>query len=491
MMLLIIDHPYRFEIENICRLFFPLVRLRVAGEAAGDDEIIATSMREDAQGAVLSASWRYKGEEFDGARHVRGSHPDYCAQCERQLAAALYDVLTQATGRRPPWGILTGVRPGKLYRRLSEEAGEAHARRYFADELLVREDKIELCSKVAAEEKPILAACAPDSFSLYVSVPFCPTRCAYCSFVSHSIEGSAAKKLVAPYVELLRRELEATGVLANRLGLKLMTVYIGGGTPTALDAAQLAAVMGTIRDSFNVPADTEYTVEAGRPDTVTPEKLAAMLEGGANRVSVNPQTMRDGVLRAIGRAHTAAQTVDAYELARRAGFRNINMDLIAGLPADDADGFRRSLDTVLALGPESVTVHTLTLKRASRLFQEGAAGLPDDVESMIDYAGAALPAAGYAPYYLYRQSRTPGSAENVGWARPGRQSRYNIYMMDETHTVLAAGASAVTKLRNPFGDEIERIFNFKYPYEYVDSFAQILARKEKVTYIYERYGARE
>ena len=482
MKLYVIGNGFRYELENICRLFFPFEKIEVSDSLeATQEDFFAVAERE---GTVLSV--RLKKGDFDRSdRRDVGEQPD--DEVERLLAVMLYELMCLLTGMRPQWGILTGVRPGKLMRRMAEQMGEDGARRYFSEKLLCSDKKIDLVYEAAQNEEKIISTSRADHFSLYLSVPFCPTRCSYCSFVSHSVERSM--KLVDEYVRLLCLELEATGKIAREQGLKLSTVYIGGGTPTTLSAEQLKTVMATVAENFDIELATEYTVEAGRPDTVTAEKLDAILAGGATRISINPQTLNDRVLEAIGRRHTARQTIEAFELARRRGFDNINMDLIAGLPLDTDESFNATLDGVLALSPESVTVHTLSLKRASRMTMGG--DLPEAevgalADRMLTDANRRLCDAGYRPYYLYRQSKTVGNLENTGYAKKGYESLYNIFIMDETHSILACGASAVTKLRSADG-YIERVFNFKYPYEYISRFDEIISRKDAIADFYKRY----
>ena len=489
MTLLLFNHDYHYEMENICRLFFPFAKIRILRDETqdGDENTIVTALERGPEETRLLARVDLAGRTGEATETLKNDADDYEAECERRMAALLYRLLCARTGLNPPWGILTGVRPGKLMRRLCAAYGEEGARRYFTDRLLVSGEKTGLCMETAAREEAIILQSPPRAFSLYVSVPFCPSRCSYCSFVSHSVERSF--HLIKDYVNLLCEEIARTGEIAAALDLKLQTVYIGGGTPTVLSPEQLTQVMDAIRSSFDTAHAREYTVEAGRPDTVTKEKLDAIRRGGAGRVSVNPQTMDDAVLEAIGRRHTAQQTRDAYALARTCGFDSINMDLIAGLPGDTPERFSRTLDAVLALRPENITVHTLSLKRSSRLTGEGE--LPDaaaagSAGAMLTETAARLPGAGYRPYYLYRQSKTVGNLENTGYAVPGYEGLYNIYIMDETHTILGCGASAVTKLKADNG-HIERIFNFKYPYEYISRFTEMINRKEKVTAFYETY----
>jgi oxygen-independent coproporphyrinogen-3 oxidase len=320
-----------------------------------------------------------------------------------------------------------------------------------------------------------------------VGIPFCPSRCAYCSFVSHSIAGAAAQKLVPLYVQNLVAELGETGRLARALGLVPLAVYVGGGTPTALAPQELARVCGAIAQSFALPPGLEYTVEAGRPDTITREKLEILRAHGVNRLSVNPQTMRDEVLARAGRRHTARDCLESYALARRLGFDNINMDLIAGLPGDSPAGFCASLEQLIALRPENITVHTLAFKRAAQFSQQAQAGAAGIVE-MLQTAQTLLAAAAYAPYYMYRQSRSLGNLENIGWSLPGRYCRYNIDMMEESHTILACGAGGVTKCKQVGTDYLERIFSLKYPYEYLSRFDELMQRKQRMAEFYRTYN---
>ena len=408
---------------------------------------------------------------------------------ERKLVLVLFQVLTDFTGYQPAWGILTGVHPIKLFRSVAGASSPEEAVRYFTDHLLTSRQKAELARRTAAVQEPFVRKSGENSFSLYASVPFCPTRCSYCSFVSQTVERSA--RLIPAYVDKLCQELAYTAQVVDRVGLQLDSVYIGGGTPTTFSAEQLARTIQAIRSNFDLSACTEFTVEAGRPDTITAEKLQALKENGVTRISINPQSLNNEVLRRIGRAHSAEQTLDAFALARSLGFDNINMDLIAGLPGDTPRTFQETLDAVLALQPENITVHALALKHSARMMQQ------DDIEqfhrvgvsaaAMVDYAGEALTAAGFDPYYLYRQSRMVGNLENTGWTRPGYACVYNIYTMDETQTVVACGAGGVTKVRSPYSERLERIFNFKYSYEYVSRFQELLARKDGIEKLYEQF----
>lgn len=478
MTLALVNHPYAYESESLCRVFFPDEQIAVerdAEEGAGSEIVTLIS----GDGLTAQAVVRLFGDEKTAREDIpQGARDDVR---ELRVVTALYHALVAATGYTPPWGLLTGVRPSKLMNTLIGESGADAAEKYFSDTLLVSRDKTSLARRVADAQRGIISALPKDSFSLYVSVPFCPSRCSYCSFVSHSVTSPNARKLIEPYVVKLSEEIGILGGIAREVGLHLETVYFGGGTPTTLSAQQLDTLLRAVEDSFDMCRVAEYTVEAGRPDTVTTEKLGVLRAHSVNRVSINAQSFDDNVLAAIGRRHSAAQVFNAFEQARDAGFDNINTDLIAGLPADTPGGFVRSLDAALSLGPENISVHTLALKRSSELFRSGeeyATG--EETSRMLADADMMLGGAGYFPYYMYRQSRSVGNLENVGRCLKGKEGLYNIYMMEECHTVLAAGAGAVTKLRRVNEGEIERIFNHKYPYEYISRFDELTTRKGRI-----------
>jgi len=488
MLLRILHHDFHYEMENLCRVFFPRERITAVKTQEGEEALCVTTVLHDSSPPTVSVTAQIDGREAARTLPVPETAEGFRAESERAMAQALFAVLAELTGYLPDWGILTGVRPSKLMRRLTVQQGEAGAAEYFREKLFVQPEKIALAQTVSREEESIIAPSRPESFSLYAAVPFCPSRCSYCSFVSHSITGRNAKKLIPQYVERLCEELAATGDIARTLGLRCESVYFGGGTPTVLDAEALAQICQSVQAHFDLGFLREYTVEAGRPDTVTREKLETLRRFGVDRVSVNPQSFDDAVLRQIGRGHTAQDAVDIYRLARDCGFSVINMDLIAGLPGDSAEGFAQSAARAIALEPENITVHTLALKRAARLNTERGEPEPEAAAAeMLHSAQTQLTAAGYRPYYMYRQSRCVGNLENVGWCKGDTACAYNVYMMEECHSVLAAGAGAVTKLKAPQSDYLERIFNFKFPYEYNARFAEMLLRKERIRQFYREY----
>jgi oxygen-independent coproporphyrinogen III oxidase len=471
------NHNFHFELENLTRLFFPNEKITVIRDfSEPQPPYIYTEVSDKITISVNIGSFN-KSETA-----VKKLTDDDNELVSAQL---LYKLLCDFTGLTQPWGILTGVRPVKLLRRLAEESNEEQAVKKFEKDFFVSNEKTALSRETEHNERKILELSKPESFSLYVGIPFCPSRCSYCSFVMASIE--RAEKLIEPYTKLLCEEIKRTAEIANKLGLRLETVYFGGGTPTTLSAEQLDTVLKTVNKSFDMSTCREFTVEAGRPDTIDTAKLFALKENKVDRISINPQTVNDEVLKTIGRKHTAQQFFDAFELARKCGFDNINTDLIAGLPTDTPESFKNSLDSIVRLNAECITVHTLCMKRASRLTTEGVTldlQQARDAREMLAYTQNILGQNEYIPYYMYRQSRMVGNLENVGWSKRGFESLYNVYVMDETHTILACGSGGVTKLKRNNPDYLERIFNFKYPYEYIDRFDELIQRKSGIMQFY-------
>ncbi len=395
------------------------------------------------------------------------------------LQQSYYLAAIQLLPELPPWGALAGVRPTKISTRLLLQGKSAES----VDKLLknvyfVTEPRRRLaldCSRSSAEA---VALTEPTDISLYVGIPFCPTRCAYCSFVSRTV--GKRTELIEPYLQALLKEIAFTGKLLESSGRRLRSIYIGGGTPSTLSAMQLEHLLTGIEAAFDLSRVLEYTVEGGRPDTLDAEKLACIAAHGASRMSINPQTMNDAVLRACGRPHSAADVLRAYHQAEAAGFQAINMDLIAGLPLDTPESFRQSLDAVAALKPANITVHTLALKKDADLFSRRE-NLPsaEAVTEMLDYASSLLSSSGYKPYYLYRQKYMSGSFENVGWSREGLDCLYNIYMMEELHSILSLGGGSISKVNLPDG-KICRFANPKYPEQYIEMLPSVLEKKQEM-----------
>ena len=478
MKLYLSGHGYRYALEQIQLALFPdepMEYVEQPFEAGQTGTVSRLTEVGDELVAQTQITRRGKTTRAELTMPAREQTPVLVRQllrrCYYQVALPHLDVV-------PVWGALSGVRPSKLTTRHILQGGSLES----ADALLrdvyqVSPDRRALCLEATRASLEALRLSGPRDLSVYVGIPFCPTRCAYCSFVSASIQREQG--LLEPFFQGLLREIALTGPLLRASGWRVRSLYMGGGTPTTLSSDQLARLMAALGEAFDLSGLLEYTVEAGRPDTLDLPKLRVLRQGGADRVSINPQTMEDPVLRRAGRPHTAADTVRAYDQARQAGFENINMDLIAGLPGDSPAGFARSLDQVLALGPENVTVHTLALKKAADLY-ENREGLltTQQVSDMLQSAGERLRAAGYGPYYLYRQKYMSGSFENIGWTLPGHTGWYNIYMMEELHPVLALGGGGVTKLVDRTTGHIERFSNPKYPREYISRPDDIQFRKE-------------
>lgn len=383
-----------------------------------------------------------------------------------------------------PWGNLVGIRPVKRVVNMFQQGlTEQDITRILKEEYAVSDKKIDLAIHIAKTELDIIEKIPEKAVSLYIDIPFCPSRCVYCSFASMPV--SEMKDFIEPYLHALFLELDTIHKIITDLGLHVISVYIGGGTPTSILALELDNLLYKITHTFDLSHCMEFTIEAGRPDTITESKLDVMKKYGVDRISINPQSMNEKTLKVIGRKHSVQQIYDAYSLAKNYHFKSINMDVIAGLPQESVEDFRYTMDAITDLHPENITVHTMSIKRAAKLNQDrDFAGLPESyaVDSMIDYAHEKLTQTGYAPYYLYRQKNILGNLENTGFFRGDTQGIYNICMMEEIRTVVSAGVGAVTKLVR--GDLIERIFNVKDVREYLNRAEEMRQRKD---FIYQFY----
>ena len=420
----------------------------------------------------------YNGKATHCARRLKAEQET--VRLRRQiLQQSVYLAALPHLPNPPAWGALAGVRPTKLSTRHLLEGGTAKsADRLLKNTYFVTPGRRKLAIDCSLSTVNAVAKTNENDISLYVGIPFCPTRCSYCSFVSNTI--GRRTELMEPYLQALYKELSHTGKLLANSGKSIRTIYIGGGTPTTLTGDQMARLLDTIGEAFDLSRCIEFTVEGGRPDTLSAEKLRVIRDHGADRMSINPQTMQAQVLRACGRPHSPQDILDRYRDAVNAGFDAINMDLIAGLPEDSYEGFCQSLDAVAALNPANITVHTLALKKGADLFEKRA-NLPDfdSVSQMVDYANDLLPKLGYKPYYLYRQKYMSGSFENVGWSRDGLDCLYNIYMMEETHTILSLGGGGMNKVNFPDGS-LQRFHNPKFPEQYIEQIDSVLAQKEEL-----------
>ena len=468
MKLTLTGHDDRYAVEQLQMALFP----------EGQQGEAHSALHRGSTWLTATTKITVDGKTVHGTRRLKASEETVRLR-RRILQQSYYLAAVQLLPSAPAWGALAGVRPTKISTKHMLEGGTPQsASKLLKDVYYVTPERRQLAVDCSVSTVRAANLLEPTDLSLYVGIPFCPTRCSYCSFVSRSI--GKRTELIEPYLQALLKEIEVSGRLLAESGRRIRTVYIGGGTPTTLNCDQMARLLDAVHESFDLSRCIEFTVEGGRPDTLDEKKLRTIFEHGADRMSINPQTMEDHVLRACGRPHKAADVVRAYGEAKNAGFRAINMDLIAGLPDDSVDGFRRSLDAVAALDPANITVHTLALKKGADLFERRVT-LPtaEDVTEMVAYASKALRDLGYKPYYLYRQKYMSGSFENVGWSKDRLDCLYNIYMMEEVHTILSLGGGGMNKVNLP-GGKIERFHNPKFPEQYIEMLDSVLHQKEEL-----------
>jgi len=468
MKLTLTGHDDRYAVEQLMMALFP--------EGTGGEA--ESQLHRGSTWLTATAKITLNGKTVSATRRIRTGEETVRLR-RRALQRSFYLAAVQLLPETPAWGALAGVRPTKITTRHLLEGGNARsADKLLEDVYFVTPERRKLAVNCSESTVKAVNLLENSDISLYVGIPFCPTRCSYCSFVSRTI--GKKTELLEPYLDALLKEIEITGRLLAQSGKQVRTIYIGGGTPTTLTTPQMERLMGTIRDSFDLGRCIEYTVEGGRPNTLDPQKLRAIRNGGADRISINPQTMEAHVLAAVGRPHKPEDIVRAYQEAVDAGFTAINMDLIAGLPRDSVEGFRRSLDAVAQLNPANITVHTLALKKGADLFEKRE-NLPSFAEAaqMVSYANETLRGLSYRPYYLYRQKYMSGSFENVGWSRDGLDCLYNIYMMEEIHTILSLGGGGMNKVNFPDGT-LKRFHNPKFPEQYIEMLGDVLRQKEEM-----------
>ena len=486
MKLYLYGHDYKYAVEQMLLTLYPDERPEYPdGRPAGDRAEISLNAGKKYMTAVCALTRGSVKTVGRAAFPLDGAKDDLSRESmsQRIIKNAFYRAALRAGHEKPAWGALTGVRPGKVFCSLMSKSDADTALRQFINDYDVSPERAALCRDTSLVTKSVEDALGEKDICLYVGIPFCPTRCSYCSFVSQSVEKSM--KLIPPFLDALMSELSAAADAVNNLGLRVISIYMGGGTPTTLSAAQLDRLCTELERRFDLSQLTEYTVEAGRPDTISTDKLLVLKKHGVDRVSVNPQTMEDSVLEAIGRKHTAQDIVDALGMVRSVGGMAVNMDLIAGLTSDTAEGFARTLDTVIGLEPENITVHTLSLKKGSRITLEGSL-IPTaaEVGRMLDIAGERLKAAGYSPYYLYRQKFMSGGFENVGWTKEGHINIYNVCIMEELCPIIALGGGGSTKLIAKGTGKNIRLFAPKYPAEYISGIEKTCADKQKIIDFY-------
>ena len=471
---------FEYDIHSLVKAFFPEENVSVTAEEKHYDEPASWMFRMDYREDGIAVEWRKNGEEEPAGQAFIAADFTERKEAKNQLKQGLYQILSGMTGKELPWGTLTGIRPTKIPMKLLEEGQSKETiRSYMKDTYFASDEKIELSIEIAERELDILKQIDYENgYSLYIGIPFCPTTCLYCSFTSFPLVTWRAK--VDAYLDAVEKELDYVAV---KFGKKhLNSIYIGGGTPTTLEPYQLDRLIRKIRCSFDLSDCKEFTVEAGRPDSITREKLETLKKWDITRISINPQTMKDETLKIIGRRHTVAQTVESFKLAREIGFDDINMDLIMGLPEETLDDVKCTLEQIKALKPNNLTVHSLALKRAARLnmFKEDYKDykMVNTTEHMNLTAECAKE-MGLEPYYLYRQKSMAGNLENVGYASPGKAGIYNILIMEEKQTIVACGAGTVTK--RVYGDgRIDRCDNVKDVKLYMEKIDEMIARKQKL-----------
>ena len=467
-----------YYVQTLCLLFFPGSKFGV--EEKPSPENPEAHVRFSQEGDTFRAAARLVLGERAAMAESALTRDDIPGAGDERLAKvavgrAVFAAGKELLGYTPPWGILTGVRPSKVASELILTGnGILRSKRILRDEYFVNPKKAALAVSVAATELKITKSVSlHDTCSVYISIPFCPSRCAYCSFVS----GTSGRllSLIDDYLKTLFLDIDHMFSVIRSLGLTVSTVYIGGGTPTVLTPQSLKLLLGRVAKNVDVSALAEFTLEAGRPDTITAEKLQIAREYGVTRVSVNPQTLSDELLVSIGRRHTVDEFYRAYEIARASGIRDINVELIAGLPGDNFSNFSVSMDAILSLAPTNITVHSFSVKNAADIRKKEGFSLPlggGDAAKSVEYSQLRTKNAGYRPYYMYRQKNTVGNLENVGYSIEGHEGLYNVFMMEELHSIFAVGAAAVTKLVHHCApragtSKIQRIFTPKYPYEFL------------------------
>ncbi len=476
----------RFYVQTLCMVFFPGAKFAENEEADDKTPIVDIIQRDEADGCYAKATITVGTKSTTHEHTEPYSEHNVKIRTEKvAVGVALFKAGEKFFHVTPPWGILTGVRPAKIARDLLNSGlGVKEMKSVLTKQYFVSPKKATLLGNVAKNENRIIKHMGDNTCSLYISIPFCPSRCSYCSFVSYATKRLIS--LIPDYLCKLLYEVENTLKLINELGQKLVTIYIGGGTPSILTPDQMKLLLGVINENTDVSELKEFTYEMGRPDTVTEEKVRIAKEMGVTRISINPQTLNDAVLETIGRNHTVEQFYNAYNIARSEGIRCINTDLIAGLPGESPASFQKTVDEILKLRPENITVHTFCVKKAADILKDDSnvfSPFDPKVGKCVDYAQINAKNNGYIPYYMYRQKNTVGNYENVGYSLPSHEGLYNVYMMEEMHSVFACGAGAVTKLVSPKRDAIKRVFMPKYPYEYLSD----KVNKAEIEKMYDTY----
>ncbi len=465
-------HDETYAMSDIIKAFMPNEKIEYTDTIPDGDFVISTVTETNGE-FVYYTKFSYDKKIYENTLVKDRYDKTFVKMSFNEIGKEVFNIIL-------PWGLLTGIRPSKIVRtRMENGQTEDEVKDYFRNTYLVTEPKIDLVTKIAKKEHEIIKGMKKDCVSLYVGIPFCPTRCLYCSFVSQSLRH--AKTLVEPYLDCLKKEIEYTSNILKELGIGVETIYIGGGTPTTLSDVQLDFLLNELCQNFDVSKLREFSVEAGRPDTITYEKLKALSHYPIDRISINPQTMNEKTLRKIGRNHSEKDIYDSLDIAAKCGFDNINMDLIAGLPDETAEDFSHTLDKICDINPKNVTVHTMCIKRSSYLSEKYDMyniTASNTVNKMLNEAITRMAGLKKEPYYMYRQKNILGNLENIGFSDEGFECLYNIYIMEEVQSILAMGVGASSKL--VVGDQTHKIYNVKEVYEYVTRIDEMLHRKDEV-----------
>ena len=490
----ITGEDYEQDIRPLVKSFYPDDAIVIAGkereEEEQPDKFLELLIEPERCHIRFQSENRLYEETEDFSELLSGVYKNEGTPDRRMyrnyLHRRLYHIFAKETGKELPWGTLTGIRPTKqALERLVQKESRNSIANYFKTEYLCSDEKTELCIRVAENEQKLLHGIEDkDSYSVYIGIPFCPSICLYCSFSSYSLKQYEA--YVEPYLEALFKEIEYAGTCFPEK--KLVSIYIGGGTPTTLTADQLRRLLKKVKETFDFTHLREWTVEAGRPDSITKDKLVVLKEEGVTRISINPQSMQQKTLDLIGRKHTTEQIKEAFSLARECGHDNINMDLIIGLTGETAEDVRGTLEEIEKLDPDSLTVHTLAVKRAARLNVEMDRYRDQKSKEAVEMMAACqeyTKVHGYEPYYLYRQKNMAENLENIGYAKPGKEGLYNVLIMEEHHTILALGSGGSTKFNFAGTNRLERVENVKSVKDYVERIDEMIRRKQDFL---EKYG---
>lgn len=478
-------HTLKHAVEEMLLHLLPTETLSYGKNTNSIDGYCESSISKQAGIIAARAIVQMNGETHSSQLTASAPESESDALAEKRIITELvkttiYNAVLPFLPQPPVWGALTGVRPAKMARGFIERGmSRGETARMLREQYHVSPQQAALTIRAAVTAMELDKTISPQDISLYIGIPFCPSRCYYCSFVS--AETARSGHLIEPFLQTLTQEIQNTAALVRQSGRRIQSVYIGGGTPTTLTARQLSYLLNILRKNFDFSHLREYTVEAGRPDTITREKLETLYQAGVTRISINPQSMNDAVLTAIGRRHTAQDVLRAYTDARDVGFQHINMDVIAGLTDDTVSTFVQTVQTLLDLSPENITVHTLAIKRGADMTDKTAAlSARETVSEMLTQSTRALQQARYGAYYLYRQKFTAGGFENTGWCLPGEECFYNIVMMEELQTILSLGAGGVSKQVNRETGWIERVNNPKYPLEYIRAAERLTDGKRRL-----------